>query len=328
MIKIARDFKNLSEQHRTKILLDYDIETKLDVKIVNTIDPEKRFYEYLKTNINDILEKDIEYLKTTIIPSIDIILGVNYFDLRDHNDRRKKINKDKTKELIEIFDYTTFSEFNANKYNAYDLLEELEVNVCPYCNRQYINTIKPTSNIGGTRATLDHYLLKSKYPYLGLSFWNLVPSCYSCNSQLRTSRNIGLHPYQKGFDKILHFYTDIDDITEYIGNTRKYFNLSLKEYKDLIPSQEDLENASINEKVFRLNDIYQNHKEYVRKIIQCAIIYSKSFSKDLLKEYPEIFENEEDAQSMMLSFYTKKENYEEKPLAKLTHDIASELKLL
>ena len=214
MIKIKRDFPDLAKTHRKKILSDFNISNDLTEKINNTNGVERQFYQYLSDNINKILENDIDYIKTTIIPDIDNILGVNYFDQRDPNDKRKKINKNKIKEVSEIFDYYTFSKFHSTKYNAYDLLEKLNINVCPYCNRQYTNTIKPTSEKGGTRATLDHFLLKSNYPYLALSFWNLVPSCYSCNSQLRTSREIGLHPYLKGFEQVLHFYTDITDITD------------------------------------------------------------------------------------------------------------------
>ncbi|TCL67476.1 hypothetical protein EV196_10232 [Mariniflexile fucanivorans] len=28
---------------------------------------------------------------------------------------------------------------------------------------------------------LDHYYPKSLYPYFGVSFYNLIPSCQSCN---------------------------------------------------------------------------------------------------------------------------------------------------
>jgi hypothetical protein len=184
MIKINRDFHILSKSHQKQILSVFSINAKLTVKINNTINAEKLFYQYLKTNIIDILEKDIEHIQTKIVPDIDIILGANFFDQRSPADKRVKINKGKINEVNKIFDYTSFSKFNTTKYNAYDLIEKLNINVCPYCNRQYTNTIKPLSSLGGTRPTLDHYLIKSLYPYLALSFWNLVPSCYSCNSQL------------------------------------------------------------------------------------------------------------------------------------------------
>lgn len=318
MIKINRDFLGLSENHREQILKAFKIDNKLTGKIRNTKNAENEFYQYLKNNINDILEKDIEYLKTTIVKKIDKILT------KISNAKRKKLNKDVSK----IFNYTLFRKSQTKSYNAYNLLEELNINVCPYCNRQYINTVKPSNKQGGTRATLDHFLLKSDYPYLALSFWNLVPSCYSCNSQLRGTRDVGLHPYLKGFEKILHFYTDINDITEFIGNSKKYFDLTLKKYKDIEPDPDDYSNAMKNEKVFRLNDIYQNHKDHVREIIQKAIIYSKYYSKDLYSNFQGIFANEEEARNMVFSIYADTESLEKRPLAKLTKDIATELKIL
>src|SRR5690606_32118753 len=38
--------------------------------------------------------------------------------------------------------------------------------------------------------TLDHLLPQSEYPYLSLSLFNLVPSCYSCNSKLKNDKKI------------------------------------------------------------------------------------------------------------------------------------------
>ncbi len=328
MIKITRAFNTIAENHRNKILSTFDIENKLAEKILITSNSEKDFYQYLKDNINGILENNIDYLKETIVSGINRILGDNFFCLRDPDDEREKVNKDKIEEVSKIFNYTSFSKFRTTRYNAYDLLAELKINVCPYCNRQYINTVRPSSPVGGTRATLDHFLVKSDYPYLGLSFWNLVPSCYSCNSQLRGTRDIGLHPYVKGFEKILHFYTEIKDITQFIGNSKKYFELILKEYKDIKPDINDYNNAIKNEKVFRLNDIYQTHKDYVREMIQKAIIYNEVYSEDLYNDFPKIFVDEKDARNMMLSNYTDIENLEKRPLAKLTKDIAMELKII
>jgi len=237
MIKINRNFLDLSESHRKKILMSYKLEDKLEEKINTTNGSIKQFYEYLKNNLDDILEKDITFIQTTIIPAINGILGNDYFTITalNNNNKQEKVNKNEIIEINKIFNYDNFIKVKKRKYDAYDLVISVNINVCPYCNRQFINTIKPTVTKGGTRPTLDHFLLKSEYPYLALSFWNLVPSCYSCNSQLRTIRDIGLHPYLKGFEKVLHFYTDITDITEFIGNSKKYFTLNLKEYKDTKP---------------------------------------------------------------------------------------------
>jgi len=90
----------------------------------------------------------------------------------------------------------------------------------------------------------------------------------------------------------------------------------------------DYNNAKKNEEVFRLNDIYQHHKDYVREIIQKAIVYDEFYCRDLHKDFSAIFENKEEVKNMMLSNYTETENFEKRPLAKLTKDIAKELELI
>lgn len=328
MIKITRNFPKFAEEHRKNILSKTKIKAKLDIQIATTSVPEQTFYQYLKDHINEILENDIDYLKSTIIDNVERILGIDYFTLTDTGSTTKT-NKATIEIILDVFDYKYFTTYKKTIYCAYDLVEKLDIKVCPYCNRQYINTLKPDlKDNGKTRATLDHFYIKAEYPYLALSFWNLVPSCYSCNSQLRTTKPISLHPYKKGFEEILHFYTEISDISEFIGNSRKQFELKLDKYKKVNPAPEDLKNAKENDQVFRLNDIYQNHKDYVREMIQKTIVYDDSYSKELFVEFDGLFESEYDAQNMMLGNYTKVDDFEKRPLAKLTRDIGFEIGLI
>ncbi|MDQ7066856.1 MAG: hypothetical protein Q9M40_01995 [Sulfurimonas sp.] len=59
-------------------------------------------------------------------------------------------------------------------YNAYKLVKSLNLSVCPYCNR---NTIYNITNKNRRTSDLDHFYPKSKYPFLAVSFYNLIPSC-------------------------------------------------------------------------------------------------------------------------------------------------------
>ncbi|MFX8327742.1 hypothetical protein ABTL71_18955, partial [Acinetobacter baumannii] len=49
---------------------------------------------------------------------------------------------------------------------------------CPYCNRSYIYYISRRKEI---KPQIDHFFPKSKYPFLAMSFYNLIPSCQTCN---------------------------------------------------------------------------------------------------------------------------------------------------
>jgi len=39
------------------------------------------------------------------------------------------------------------------------------------------------------RPPLDHFYPRSRYPFLGTSFYNLIPSCHQCNSSVKGAKN-------------------------------------------------------------------------------------------------------------------------------------------
>ncbi len=332
MIKIDRNFKDLAETHRQNIERDYSISTKLSsLCTTHSADPLKsKFYTYLHTHWIEILEGDPQKLEK-IINDVTSILGSKDFFTKKI--RRSLVNGYFKKEVFEVFDYDNFSS-KKKGYNAYKLTETLKINTCPYCNRQDTSTLLATSqNKGKTRPTLDHFFDKGSFPFLALSFWNLIPSCYSCNSQFKSTKAFSLkthlHPYLNGFEGILHFRTNIIDVNDFIGNMNKDFSLKLLPNKKAKPNKEILKKAKKNDTDFRLGDLYEtNHKVYVKEIIQKSIVYNKSYSKDLFDNFKGVFDSIDDARKMVLGNYIEKTHFEKRPLAKLTHDIAEELGLI
>ncbi|MEH7419382.1 HNH endonuclease signature motif containing protein [Neobacillus drentensis] len=79
------------------------------------------------------------------------------------------------------------------KYTAARLVENLGIKVCPYCNRNYINNV-PTQKKVKRTSELDHFFSKDKYPFLAMSFFNLVPVCPSCNL-LKHKFDVSASPY-------------------------------------------------------------------------------------------------------------------------------------
>jgi len=88
--------------------------------------------------------------------------------------------------------YTT-EEINSGDYvegnciNNIEHINQLNLKTCPYCNRNYIFSVKinrkKNSNIidVNPKPQLDHFFPKSAYPFLGASLYNLIPSCSFCN---------------------------------------------------------------------------------------------------------------------------------------------------
>lgn len=92
---------------------------------------------------------------------------------------------------------------------AYWLQRQLGVKVCPYCNRMYTTTLFGEEKI---RPDFDHFYPKSKYPYLAVSLFNLIPSCSMCNKKKddkaeviyenKENKKLSIiYPYDESFDE-------------------------------------------------------------------------------------------------------------------------------
>lgn len=109
-----------------------------------------------------------------------------------------------------VFNYENYrnTERPASYFDSYN------INFCPYCNKDEVQNIEEidnsTGNILRTRLyQLDHFYPRSRYPYLSLSFFNLIPGCANCNATLKGEKdfNINTHfnPFDKRFDDFFHF---------------------------------------------------------------------------------------------------------------------------
>ena len=109
------------------------------------------------------------------------------------------------KEAKRVFDYHNFSAKSEKSWNAYELCKTATHRLCPYCQQAYAFTFvawgknkKGNKVKRGFRPTLDHFFPKSKFPYVGLSLYNLVPACQTCNSSLKARKDFyverHLHP--------------------------------------------------------------------------------------------------------------------------------------
>lgn len=89
--------------------------------------------------------------------------------------------------IVEPFENESYDKKTLlTEWNAYSFTKTLGIDVCPYCNRQYVFTLKK----GNGRPEIDHFYPKSVYPYLSCSLANFIPSCHSCNHQKSDDYNI------------------------------------------------------------------------------------------------------------------------------------------
>lgn len=58
-------------------------------------------------------------------------------------------------------------------------VRERGLKVCPYCGRVPIDMAEVDGSV--SKPNIDHFLPKSKYPFLAMSYMNLIPACSTCN---------------------------------------------------------------------------------------------------------------------------------------------------
>lgn len=78
---------------------------------------------------------------------------------------------------------------------------------CPYCNRHPLESYA-TSDGKTHKGPLDHFYDKTKYPYLALSIYNLIPVCDKCNNEKgtkATSLSSHTHPFHDDFHGLVAF---------------------------------------------------------------------------------------------------------------------------
>ena len=266
-----------------------------------------------------------------------LIPGYCEADLMDYpKARRKTKNRSKRDEdliarygnplikLLDVFDYK--GHLSENKERAFLLTSMKGVNVCTYCNRQYIFTINKPKKKGLehiVRPELDHWFCKELYPLLSLSFYNLIPSCHTCNSSVKGSDVFKLsdhiHPYlQKDPNPDIHFRPTIatDGISTYSV-----------EIDRRIPSRED---NTI--KAFALDEIYGIHGRLeVTDLMNFNYAYSDGYLKVLFEEILDNFcktMTKAEIYRMLFCTELEPERFNERPLSKLKYDVLKYLHVI
>mgnify|MGYP000921342114 CR=1 FL=1 len=222
------------------------------------------------------------------------------------------------------------------------IIDLKNISVCPYCNRNYINStykilhcnncnqdlfvideaekecsgckqeINGQTKVVNT-AQLDHFFSKDSYPLFAVSFYNLIPSCYSCN-HIKSNKDIKYSPY----DTIFPF----DDVKF------TYVLKSVDEIKIKIDSYDsDFKNGI---RVLGIEELYQGHIDVVNELIWKKEVYTDSYRDGLSKilDQTNLALNKAEVNRFITGYYTDKENYGKRPLSKMVTDISREIGLI
>lgn len=139
---------------------------------------------------------------------------------------------------------------SAGTYNAYTLIKKMNINVCPYCDDEYLDVVKSDDKTKRT-SEFDHFFPegKTKYPALAMCFYNLVLSGQNCNG-LKHQKELGASPYNEDIEELTFLYPDLD-----IGLNMD--SVTPDECEVLIHAKGGMET---NEKILGLKERYANRK--------------------------------------------------------------------
>ena len=212
---------------------------------------------------------------------------------------------------------------NEEDYNAYKLIQKLEITVCPYCNRNFIHNIEKKRTKKIRTSEMDHFYPVSKYPFLAVSFYNLIPSCKVCNKLKLDDETKIINPYDKRYNgnKSVKFSHKITGVEFY--NKPEQIKLEI-EYKSKKSKENELFEKSFE--VFKLNELYENHKDIIVELIKKQHMYSEEYLETLYKQYEgTLFKNFEHLKGIIFGNYISDDEINKRPLAKFTKDILTDL---
>ena len=269
--------------------------------------------ELLQLNLS-FLQAVIENFKSEDWAAYNDITKTKNFSQEEN--RLKNIFDNVYSEVEEIFNYRDFTTKN-EKYNAYHLAEKLDIPTCPYCNRMYTKTVTGEAGEKVIRPEFDHWFPKSQYPLLALSFYNLIPSCHICNSNLKGKIKPDLkyhfHPYNP------------------INNFNPIFSYELKDYDDSykikikIGIRREFEESL---KIFELENIYQAHEDEVKDLIKIRQAYSDKYIDMLNDSLKGVNLSKEEVYRLAFGVHYEDDKFDRRPLSKLKKDILKELGII
>ena len=223
--------------------------------------------------------------------------------------------------------YTNFS----NRKFGHQWAEKLGVTVCPYCNRSYIFTVEKDARNGKVRPQYDHFFPKSKYPYLAVSMYNLIPSCAVCNSgksdkdSFKDQKVQYLNPYVEGYGTKTFLQITPkkkkDRIRGCVGLAEEY-TVKPKSAPDV--DKDAAKRIQDTWDLLKLGPLYEKHSDYIRNILQAKQIYTEEYLDQLMKSFPGAFDDMDDLKNVVYFNYLDEEEWGKRILAKLTHDLEAE----
>lgn len=237
---------------------------------------------------------------------------INVYELTPYRERKNTAFGKFKKNMEELYKGIMNDGYPDETFGM-QLSHSLNIRTCPYCNRSYTFSIDEKTDEASDRKVkvrpeFDHFYPKAKYPCLALCFYNLIPSCPVCN-HLKREQEIDLNPYL--------IDTEDSPICFNLKNEKE-----VKTAEDIVLEVESSNGrGSGNIEVLGLQQLYNEHKDYVKEIMDKAVAYNKSYYDGLMESFRGMNLNAQDIENRIWGTYTECSDFGKRPLSKLTRDI-------
>ena len=240
---------------------------------------------------------------------------INKINQPEEKRRLRNIFSDVYTEIRKIFNYKNFTTKKKKEYDAYDLAKNLDIPTCPYCNRTYTKTVITKNREKIIRPEFDHWFPKNQYPLLSLSFYNLIPSCHICNSNVKGETEFKL-------DSHFHPYNSVSNLKARFSYNYKSYD----DYKIKINTEDKFSRNSVE--AFQLENIYQAHEDEVKDLIKIRQAYSDKYIEILNDSLKGVNLSKEEVYRLAFGVHYEDDKFDRRPLSKLKKDILTELGII
>jgi len=275
---------------------------------------EQYYNQYIKSKLNNYSLKDILIGDYEKLLEIKNSIGTKYNNknniIKQFFNYDKALSKNFKPKLSKV-------QPKISKY----IESNLDIHTCYFCNIDFINKFKENiykKDNYKNSFTLDHFIDKGTYPYLALSLYNLIPSCYTCNTKVKGTNPIKtLSPSSTKFD-----FDEKVKFTTFLNN--KNLEISDEDDFELLLKENFSDSYDSFIKVLKLDERYEYHKYKVIELINKRRDYPDSRISELSKiTNKTIQEVKQDLFGEYLS-----DNLHKRPLSKLIKDISEELQII
>jgi len=197
-------------------------------------------------------------------------------------------------------------------------VRELGIKTCVYCNTQYAVTDEDDRGY----YQLDHWKPESEYPYLCACFFNLQPSCATCNLH----KNADVREYHSIWnesniesDELYRFSLTKGSLARYLmthhSDELKVDMVALKK-----PEQLEL----LIEKL-HIDKLYDQLTDVAEEVVWKRIVYDQGYIEALRSAISKKALGLSEINRFVQGNYDRPEDIHKRPMAKLTQDVAKQL---